>query len=131
MKTTAAEIRSAFSPPGLILAMIGAGAVIGSEGYGFAQDARGRSHPIPQTGTVILGDCVRVGANCCIDRAAYRATRIGAGTKLDNLCHIAHNVQIGEDCLLTAKFCVAGVHDARQPHQGERPGRHPRSPEHL
>jgi UDP-3-O-[3-hydroxymyristoyl] glucosamine N-acyltransferase len=89
-------------------ALIGAGAIIGSEGYGFAQDKQGRSHPIPQTGNVVLGDRVRVGANCCIDRAAYRTTRVGAGTKLDNLCHIAHNVQIGEDCLLTSMFCVAG-----------------------
>ena len=89
-------------------AVVGAGAIIGSEGYGFAQDGRGRSHPIPQTGTVVLGDRVRLGANCCIDRAAYRTTRIGAGTKLDNLCHVAHNVQIGEDCLLTAMFCIAG-----------------------
>jgi UDP-3-O-[3-hydroxymyristoyl] glucosamine N-acyltransferase len=89
-------------------AVIGAGAVIGSEGYGFAQDQQGKSHPIPQTGNVVLGDRVRVGANCCIDRAAYRTTRIGAGTKLDNLCHIAHNVEIGEDCLLTSMFCVAG-----------------------
>ena len=88
--------------------VIGAGAIIGSEGYGFAQDAQGRSHPIPQTGNVVLEDRVRVGANCCIDRAAYATTRIGAGTKLDNLCHIAHNVQIGEDCLLTSMFCVAG-----------------------
>lgn len=88
--------------------VIGAGAVIGSEGYGFAQDARGKSHSIPQTGNVVLEDRVRVGANCCIDRAAYGSTRIGAGTKLDNLCHIAHNVQIGEDCLLTSMFCVAG-----------------------
>jgi UDP-3-O-[3-hydroxymyristoyl] glucosamine N-acyltransferase len=89
-------------------AVIGAGSVIGSEGYGFAQDQQGRSHPIPQTGNVVLGDRVRLGANCCIDRAAYRTTRIGAGTKLDNLCHIAHNVEIGEDCLLTSMFCVAG-----------------------
>jgi UDP-3-O-[3-hydroxymyristoyl] glucosamine N-acyltransferase len=89
-------------------AAIGAGAVIGSEGYGFAQDQQGKSYPIPQTGNVVLGDRVRVGANCCIDRAAYRTTRIGAGTKLDNLCHVAHNVQIGEDCLLTSMFCVAG-----------------------
>jgi UDP-3-O-[3-hydroxymyristoyl] glucosamine N-acyltransferase len=89
-------------------AVIGAGTIVGSEGYGFAQDKRGRSHPIPQTGNVVLGDRVRVGANCCIDRAAYRTTRIGDGTKLDNLCHIAHNVQIGEDCLLTSMFCVAG-----------------------
>ena len=55
--------------------VIGAGAVIGSEGYGFAQDQQGKSHPIPQTGNVVLGDRVRVGANCCIDRAAYRTTR--------------------------------------------------------
>jgi len=89
-------------------AVIGPGAIIGSDGYGFAQDRRGTSHPIPQTGNVVLGDRVRVGANCCIDRAAYRSTRIGAGTKLDNLCHIAHNVEIGEDCLLTSMFCVAG-----------------------
>ena len=88
--------------------VIGAGAIVGSEGYGFAQDKRGRSHPIPQTGNVVLGDRVRVGANCCIDRAAYRTTKVGAGTKLDNLCHIAHNVQVGEDCLLTSMFCVAG-----------------------
>ncbi|MCW8920902.1 MAG: UDP-3-O-(3-hydroxymyristoyl)glucosamine N-acyltransferase, partial [Sedimenticola sp.] len=45
---------------------------------------------------------------CCIDRATYAETRIGAGTKLDNLSHIAHNVQIGQDCLLTAGFIVAG-----------------------
>ncbi len=88
--------------------VIGAGVVIGSEGYGFAQDQQGKSHPIPQTGNVVLGDRVRVGANCCIDRAAYRTTRVGAGTKFDNLCHIAHNVEIGEDCLLTSMFCVAG-----------------------
>jgi UDP-3-O-[3-hydroxymyristoyl] glucosamine N-acyltransferase len=89
-------------------AVIGAGSVIGSEGYGFAQDRRGKSHPIPQTGIVELGDRVRLGANCCIDRAAYRTTRIGAGTKIDNLCHIAHNVTVGEDCLLTSMLCVAG-----------------------
>jgi UDP-3-O-[3-hydroxymyristoyl] glucosamine N-acyltransferase len=88
--------------------VIGAGSVIGSDGFGYAQDRQRRSHPIPQTGIVVLGDRVEVGANCCIDRAAYRATRIGAGTKLDNLCHVAHNVQIGEDCLMTSMFCVAG-----------------------
>lgn len=88
--------------------IVGACTVIGSEGYGFAQDERGRSHPIPQTGNVVLEDRVRVGASCCIDRATYRTTRIGAGTKLDNLCHIAHNVEVGEDCLLTSMLCVAG-----------------------
>lgn len=88
--------------------VIEAGSVIGSEGYGFAQDQKRKSYPIPQTGIVVLEDRVRVGANCCIDRATYDETRIGAGTKLDNLCHVAHNVKIGEDCLLTAMLCVAG-----------------------
>ncbi len=88
--------------------VIGPGSVVGSEGFGFAQDASQRSHPIPQTGIVVIGDRVRVGANNCIDRATFAETRIGAGTKFDNLCHVAHNVQIGEDCLLTAMFCVAG-----------------------
>jgi len=84
------------------------GVVIGSEGYGFAQDEKGRSHRIPQLGRVVIEDRASIGAGCCIDRATYGETRIGAGTKLDNLCHIAHNVEIGEDCLLTAGFIVAG-----------------------
>jgi UDP-3-O-[3-hydroxymyristoyl] glucosamine N-acyltransferase len=88
--------------------VVGPGSVIGSEGYGFAQDAKRKSYPIPQTGIVVLEDRVRIGANCCVDRATYKETRIGSGTKLDNLCHIAHNVQIGDDCLLTSMFCVAG-----------------------
>jgi len=88
--------------------VIGPGSIIGAEGFGFAQDATGRSHPIPQTGIVVLEDRVRLGAGNCIDRATYGETRIGAGTKFDNLCHVAHNVEIGEDCLLTAMFCVAG-----------------------
>lgn len=88
--------------------VVGSGSVVGSEGYGFAQDQTRRSYPIPQTGIVVLEDRVRLGANCCIDRATYRETRIGAGTKFDNLCHVAHNVQIGQDCLLTSMFCVAG-----------------------
>jgi UDP-3-O-[3-hydroxymyristoyl] glucosamine N-acyltransferase len=88
--------------------VIGSGTIIGSEGYGFAQDAQHKSHSIPQTGIVIIEDRVRLGANNCIDRATYQETRIGAGTKLDNLCHVAHNVKIGQDCLLTAMLCVAG-----------------------
>ena len=83
-------------------------AVIGAEGYGFAQDEKGRSHRIPQLGRVVIEDRVSVGAGTCIDRATYGETRIGAGTKLDNLCHIAHNVEIGRDCLLTAMFVTGG-----------------------
>ena len=87
---------------------IGAGSSIGSEGFGFAQDKKGRSYKIPHTGVVVIADRVRIGASNCIDRGTYRETSIGSGTKTDNLCHIAHNVQIGEDCLLTAMFCSAG-----------------------
>lgn len=88
--------------------LIGPGTVIGSEGYGFAQDQNRRSYSIPQTGIVVIEDRVRLGANCCVDRATYGVTKIGEGTKMDNLCHVAHNVQIGKNCLLTAFLCVAG-----------------------
>lgn len=88
--------------------VVESGSVIGSQGFGYAQDAERRSHAIPQTGIVVIADRVRIGANNCIDRATYQVTRIGAGTKFDNLCHVAHNVTIGEDCLLTAMLCVAG-----------------------
>lgn len=88
--------------------VIEGGTVIGSAGFGYAQDENRKSHVIPQTGIVVIEDRVRIGAGCCIDRAAYHLTKIGAGTKIDNLCHIAHGVQIGEDCLLTAMLCVAG-----------------------
>jgi len=87
---------------------IGAGSVIGSEGFGFAQDPQRKSHRIPQTGIVIIAENARIGANNCLDRATYQTTTIGAGTKTDNLCHFAHNVEIGEDCLLTSLFCIAG-----------------------
>jgi UDP-3-O-[3-hydroxymyristoyl] glucosamine N-acyltransferase len=88
--------------------IIGPGTVIGSEGYGFGQDQNFHSYRIPQTGRVLIGDRVRIGANNTIDRASYAETKIGAGTKTDNLCHIAHGVEIGENCLLTAMFCIAG-----------------------
>ncbi|MEJ2441039.1 MAG: UDP-3-O-(3-hydroxymyristoyl)glucosamine N-acyltransferase [Gammaproteobacteria bacterium] len=87
---------------------IKSGAVLGGEGFGFSQDAKRVSHRIPQMGIVVIEDDVIIGSNCCIDRATYDDTRIGRGTKMDNLCHIAHNVRIGEDCLLTAGFIVAG-----------------------
>ncbi len=88
--------------------IIRSGTVIGSEGFGFAQDERRKNHRIPQMGKVVVEDHVVIGANCCIDRGTHGATRIGAGTVMDNLCHIAHNVEIGEDCILTAMLCVAG-----------------------
>ncbi|MHC4952972.1 MAG: UDP-3-O-(3-hydroxymyristoyl)glucosamine N-acyltransferase [Planctomycetota bacterium] len=88
--------------------IVRAGASIGSEGFGFAQDERRKSHRIPQLGKVVLEDRVVIGANTCVDRAAHGVTRIGAGTIIDNLCHIAHNVTLGEDCIFMAATCIAG-----------------------
>ena len=88
--------------------IIRAGTIIGSEGFGFAQDEQRKHHRIPQMGSVVVEDRVVIGANCCIDRGAFQDTRIGSGTIMDNLCHIAHNVEIGEDCILTAMTCIAG-----------------------
>lgn len=84
------------------------GAVIGSDGFGYAQDAERRYILIPQVGTVEIGDDVEIGANTTIDRGSFGATRIGRGTKLDNYIHIAHNVEIGEDVAMAAASFVAG-----------------------
>ncbi len=88
--------------------IIRAGTKIGPEGFGFAQDDTHRSHRIPHMGRVVIEEHVVIGANCCIDRGTHGATRVGSGTIIDNLCHIAHNVEIGENCILTAMLCVAG-----------------------
>ncbi|MEI7879886.1 MAG: UDP-3-O-(3-hydroxymyristoyl)glucosamine N-acyltransferase [bacterium] len=83
------------------------GAVIGSDGFGYVKDG---SHwkKIPQVGIVVLGDDVEIGANTTIDRARFGETRIGNGTKLDNLIQVAHNVTIGEDTALAAQVGMAG-----------------------
>ena len=81
---------------------------IGSDGYAYAQDESRHHHKIPQLGIVSIEDDVEIQANCAIDRAAFGVTRIGRGTKIDNLCHIAHNCDIGEHVLLTGGFFVAG-----------------------
>ncbi|HAZ13187.1 MAG: hypothetical protein A2X86_16000 [Bdellovibrionales bacterium GWA2_49_15] len=88
--------------------IIGPGSIIGSEGFGFAEDKKMRAYRIPQTGIVEIHDRVRIGALNTIDRAAYGKTIIGEGTKTDNLCHFAHNVEIGKDCQFTAMFAIAG-----------------------
>jgi UDP-3-O-[3-hydroxymyristoyl] glucosamine N-acyltransferase len=88
--------------------IVQSGTVIGSDGFGYAQDARRRHVPIPQVGRVLIGDDVEIGANVTIDRATLGATRIGRGSKIDNLVHIAHNVEIGEDCALAAAVFIAG-----------------------
>lgn len=88
--------------------VIHSGAVVGSEGFGWAFD-EGRLQKIPQIGNVVLGDDVEIGANTCIDRAQTGSTRIGNGTKIDNLCQIAHNCEIGEHCAIAAQCGMAGT----------------------
>lgn len=83
------------------------GAVIGSDGFGYAPNGQAW-FKIPQIGTVVIEDDVEVGANTCIDRAALETTRIGRGTKIDNLVQIAHNCLIGEDCVIVAQVGIAG-----------------------
>ena len=86
---------------------IHAGTVIGSDGYGYVLDG-GVHLKVPQTGNVILGDDVEIGANVTVDRGALGPTVIGRGTKIDNLVQIGHNVQIGEHCLVIAQVGIAG-----------------------
>ena len=102
------------------------GAVVGSDGFSFVTEETSgvevvrktlasreeikaqRWHRIHSLGGVEIGDDVEIGANSCIDRGTIRATRIGRGSKLDNLVHVAHNVTVGEDCLFAALVGVAG-----------------------
>ncbi len=86
--------------------IIHSGATVGSDGFGFAA---GASHlKIPQLGRVIVQADVEIGANASIDRGAFGDTMIGEGSKLDNLVHLAHNVQLGRHCFITACCAVAG-----------------------
>jgi UDP-3-O-[3-hydroxymyristoyl] glucosamine N-acyltransferase len=87
--------------------IIHAGAVIGGDGFGFTQ-IDGRWVKIPQVGRVILEDDVDIGTNTAIDRATFGETRVGRGTKIDNLVQIGHNVRIGEDCAITGMSGIAG-----------------------
>jgi UDP-3-O-[3-hydroxymyristoyl] glucosamine N-acyltransferase len=84
------------------------GAVIGADGFGFARDEEGRYHKIPQRGLVVLEDDVEIGALCAIDRAALGETRVGRGSKIDNLVQIGHSVTIGRDTVLAGQVGVAG-----------------------
>jgi UDP-3-O-[3-hydroxymyristoyl] glucosamine N-acyltransferase len=84
------------------------GAVIGADGFGFARDAEGRYHKFPQVGIVVIEDDVEIGALTAIDRAALGETRVGRGSKLDNLVQVGHSVTIGEDTVLAGQVGVAG-----------------------
>ncbi len=87
--------------------VVHAGATIGSDGFGFAP-LDGQWIKIPQVGTVEIGDDVEIGANTAIDRATCGVTRIGTGTKIDNLVQVGHNVQIGVHCVIAGMVGIAG-----------------------
>src|SRR5919201_2690015 len=88
--------------------IIHAGAVLGSDGFGYVQDADGHHQKVPQVGGVRVEDDVEIGANVCIDRATLGETIIRRGAKIDNLVNIAHNVEVGEDNLLLAQVGISG-----------------------
>lgn len=87
--------------------IIHSGCVLGADGFGFTFTGD-HYEKFPQIGTVEIGDDVEVGANCCIDRAALGVTRIGAGAKLDNLVHVAHNCEIGKHVVVAAQTGFSG-----------------------
>jgi len=86
---------------------IHSGSVIGSDGFGYVLDG-GTRHKVPQVGTVVIEDDVELGANVCIDRATMGATRVGKGTKIDNLVQVAHNCQIGRNVILCGQVGLSG-----------------------
>lgn len=85
-----------------------ANAVVGCDGFGFAQDEQGRYEKVPQLGNVVIEDDVEIGSNCVIDRATMGSTVLRRGVKFDNLVHIAHNVEIGEDTAIAGQVGIAG-----------------------
>jgi UDP-3-O-[3-hydroxymyristoyl] glucosamine N-acyltransferase len=87
--------------------VIHAGSVIGGDGFGYVLSGAGHVKK-PQVGQVVIEDEVEIGANCTIDRAMLDATVIGTGTKIDNLVHLAHNVRVGQRCIILAGTVVGG-----------------------
>ena len=98
--------------PGVTLGdrvVVHAGAVLGADGFGYVRDqTSGEYTQFPQQGTLVIEDDVEIGANTTIDRGALDETRIGRGTKIDNLVHIGHNCQIGEDVVIAAQSGLSG-----------------------
>ncbi len=88
--------------------IIHSGTVIGCDGFGYAQDERGKHFKIPQTGIVQIDDDVEIGANVTIDRATFGTTWVKRGAKIDNLVMLAHNVVVGEDAVIVAQVGVSG-----------------------
>jgi len=89
--------------------IVHAGAVLGSDGFGYVRNpATGRHERFPQIGKLLIEDDVEIGANTTIDRGALEVTRVGRGTKIDNLVHIGHNCQIGENVIIAAQAGFSG-----------------------
>jgi UDP-3-O-[3-hydroxymyristoyl] glucosamine N-acyltransferase len=89
--------------------VVHAGAVLGANGFGYVRDAKtGAYTQFPQQGTLVIEDDVEIGANSTVDRGALKQTRIGRGTKIDNLVHVGHNCDIGEDVILVALTGISG-----------------------
>jgi UDP-3-O-[3-hydroxymyristoyl] glucosamine N-acyltransferase len=88
-------------------AIVHAGVVLGADGFGYATHG-GAHHKVPQLGRVVVEADVEIGANSTVDRATLGATRIGAGTKIDNLVQVGHNVQVGRHCILCGQAGIAG-----------------------
>lgn len=88
--------------------VIFAGTVIGSDGFGIFSGDPGKLAEMPQIGTVIIGDDVRIGANCCVDRGTIGETRIGNGVKLDNLVQVGHNATIKDNVIICAQVGIGG-----------------------
>lgn len=88
--------------------VIGPGCAIGQDGFGYTQQGDGSWQRKPQSHGVVIEDDVHIGANTCIDRGSWRDTRIRRGARIDNLCHIAHNVIVGRDCIVVAQVMLAG-----------------------
>lgn len=84
-----------------------AGVVVGSDGFGFVFDGE-RQIKVPQVGRARIGDDVEIGANACIDRGALDETIIADGVKIDNLCHLGHNVRVGDHAIISAQTGIAG-----------------------
>jgi UDP-3-O-[3-hydroxymyristoyl] glucosamine N-acyltransferase len=88
--------------------VINSGTVLGADGFGYEREENNGLVKFPQIGRLIIKDNVEIGANSCIDRGALEDTIIGEGTKINNLCHIAHNVKIGKNVLITGQINISG-----------------------
>jgi UDP-3-O-[3-hydroxymyristoyl] glucosamine N-acyltransferase len=85
-----------------------AGVCLGADGFGYVRDDEGYYWKFPQVGTVVIEDDVEIGAHSCVDRAALGRTRIGRGTRLDNMVHVGHNCDIGERVVIAAQTGISG-----------------------